>query len=163
MRYDMHEHKYNVLIYILFWIHLFRYACLYLIPIADCVLQTMQRGEIRRQRGIDGSGCGDFMMVICCPFCALVQDAQEAEELKRHSAALRGQVIPGGAVVVTTTTGYVAPPAQQMNPPPGQQYPAQQYQQPPPQYDEKSQCMTRQWWFNKHAWTKQLLYMQYNT
>lgn len=46
------------------------------------------RGKVREKQGINGSFIGDFFVHLCCPLCALVQDAQEAKEMS-----------PGGQVV----------------------------------------------------------------
>ena len=101
------------------------YGCLYaMVPFAACFLETSQRGEIRARRGIDGSCCGDFMAVLCCPLCTLVQEEQEAIALQQQ------QMGHTGTTVVIQSSG-VPPPGQQY-PPPGQQYPQGQPQYPPP-------------------------------
>ena len=38
---------------------------------------TMTRNRVREQRNIEGSIVGDLLYVLCCPFCALIQEAQE--------------------------------------------------------------------------------------
>lgn len=39
----------------------------------------MKRGEIRERFGIEGSGCGDFCVSMCCPCCALIQQDNEVK------------------------------------------------------------------------------------
>eukprot|EP00923_Selenidium_pygospionis_P043199 GHVN01074466.1.p1 GENE.GHVN01074466.1~~GHVN01074466.1.p1 ORF type:complete len:226 (+),score=8.91 GHVN01074466.1:108-785(+) len=121
------------------------YGCLYIVPILGCVLEMNQRAAIRAQRGIPGSGCNDFMLILCCPLCTLVQEEQEAIALTAQRAGLQGgtgvhYVAPGGAIIFThtgamqTTSTYPPPQGQAYQPPQGQGYqPPQGYQQPPQQ------------------------------
>ena len=77
------------------------YGFLYNLPIVACVLETKQRGEIRERRGIPGSTFADFMAVLCCPLCTLVQEEQEAfamlheqQRQQQHGATV---IVAGGA------------------------------------------------------------------
>ena len=38
----------------------------------------INRGEARRQFGIQGGGCGDCMTSCCCHCCALIQEEKES-------------------------------------------------------------------------------------
>jgi len=49
----------------------------YLVPILNLIMWVKIRGKIREQKGIDGSLFGDCLSILCCPLCALVQEAQE--------------------------------------------------------------------------------------
>ncbi|KAI9672898.1 MAG: hypothetical protein M1829_004448 [Trizodia sp. TS-e1964] len=60
-----------------------------------CILQTVNRGDIRRRHGIDGSGALDCLGATCCPLCGLIQ---EEKEVKRRT----GQALAGSG-------GYVKP------------------------------------------------------
>lgn len=42
-----------------------------------CIAGGILRGKIREQRGIEGGAVGDFLIHLFCPFCAIVQEAQE--------------------------------------------------------------------------------------
>jgi len=55
------------------------YGCLFFVPIANLFVAAGLRGEIRQQKGIDGTYCNDLMLWCCCNFCALVQEAQELQ------------------------------------------------------------------------------------
>ncbi|KAF7326508.1 HD domain-containing protein [Mycena sanguinolenta] len=46
---------------------------------AGCILECMNRGEVRRRYGIDGGSCGDCMAAWCCPSCDLTQVSREIE------------------------------------------------------------------------------------
>ncbi|KAK6349483.1 hypothetical protein TWF696_005767 [Orbilia brochopaga] len=46
------------------------------------VMSMMQRGEIRHQYNLEGSGCGDCMRHFCCECCALIQEDRETETRK---------------------------------------------------------------------------------
>ena len=54
-------------------------CCLYTLPIANIIAAFQIRGKIREQKGIEGTACNDCLMIWCCPFCALVQEAQEVQ------------------------------------------------------------------------------------
>ncbi|XP_066304862.1 uncharacterized protein [Branchiostoma lanceolatum] len=59
-------------------------SCLYCgaLSILGCVgwyVVAKTREETRGLRGIDGSLCGDLLMTLICPFCVVVQTAQELE------------------------------------------------------------------------------------
>jgi hypothetical protein len=47
-------------------------------------LTCYQRGEIRREHGINGSECGDCMWNFCCPCCSIIQQYSDVE--KRRDA-----------------------------------------------------------------------------
>ena len=49
----------------------------YLVPLLHLVAGTSIRGRVRQEKGILGSMAGDFLTVLFCPFCAIVQEAQE--------------------------------------------------------------------------------------
>ncbi|BFZ00052.1 hypothetical protein BsWGS_03091 [Bradybaena similaris] len=63
------------------------YGLLFLIPVANFILHIMKRGQIREMKGIDGSLVSDILNVCCCPWCALVQEAQEVESPGGHHMA----------------------------------------------------------------------------
>lgn len=46
-------------------------------PIIHLVAAVNIRGRIREQQNIEGTMCNDLIIVAFCPFCALVQEAQE--------------------------------------------------------------------------------------
>jgi len=46
------------------------------------------RGKIRERRGIAGSVVSDFLMAVCCPCCALIQEAQEVKEFSHGGMAV---------------------------------------------------------------------------
>lgn len=52
-------------------------AATYLFPFLHLVAHVNIRGKIRDAKGIDGSGCNDFLIALFCPLCALVQEATE--------------------------------------------------------------------------------------
>ncbi|KAJ5575067.1 hypothetical protein N7450_008966 [Penicillium hetheringtonii] len=43
------------------------------------IMQTITRGEMREQYGIEGSCCGDCCVSVFCGCCALIQEEKEAE------------------------------------------------------------------------------------
>ena len=49
----------------------------YFVPLLHLVAGTSIRGRVRQEKGILGSMAGDFLTVLFCPFCAIVQEAQE--------------------------------------------------------------------------------------
>lgn len=51
----------------------------FMVPVLDLFLGAHIRSKIRESKGIQGSFVGDLIMYFCCPFCALVQEAQELE------------------------------------------------------------------------------------
>ncbi|ESO12847.1 hypothetical protein HELRODRAFT_184849 [Helobdella robusta] len=55
----------------------FLYGCLTCIEPIGCILRSTIRQQIREQYSIDGSFGGDLLCHMCCPCCALVQEAQE--------------------------------------------------------------------------------------
>ena len=44
------------------------------------------RGKIREKKNIEGGICSDCMAHICCHLCALVQEAQEVQDLVQSMA-----------------------------------------------------------------------------
>ena len=48
-----------------------------LVPLLDLYALCTNRAKIREQKGIPGSTISDVLTVCCCPFCAIVQQAQE--------------------------------------------------------------------------------------
>lgn len=44
------------------------------------IIQMMQRGDIRRRHGVDGSGAEDCLMSACCSCCALIQEEREMRD-----------------------------------------------------------------------------------
>jgi len=55
-------------------------ALLFFVPLVDIVCWVQIRGAIREQHGIDGSLIGDLLAILCCPLCAIVQEAQQVKE-----------------------------------------------------------------------------------
>ncbi|PAA63770.1 hypothetical protein BOX15_Mlig033858g2 [Macrostomum lignano] len=53
--------------------------------VAPCVGAVI-RGKVRDKQGIAGGFVGDFFTYLCCPLCALVQDAQEVKDMVPPSA-----------------------------------------------------------------------------
>ena len=53
---------------------------LYTIPPANLFLVVYLRGQIRNKYDISGSIPKDVITVICCPLCALVQEAQQLHD-----------------------------------------------------------------------------------
>ncbi|KAJ5338011.1 hypothetical protein N7541_010002, partial [Penicillium brevicompactum] len=49
------------------------------------IMQTITRGEMRQQHGIEGSCCGDCCVSFWCGCCALVQEEKEMELRTRPS------------------------------------------------------------------------------
>lgn len=60
---------------------------LFLLPGVDLVLGAVIRGKIRESKGIEGSFVSDLLMWCCCPFCALVQEAQEVDGMVPQAIA----------------------------------------------------------------------------
>ncbi|XP_069107940.1 uncharacterized protein [Argopecten irradians] len=52
-------------------------AMTYLFPVIHLVAAVNIRGKIRAEKGIDGTLCNDLLIALFCPFCALVQEANE--------------------------------------------------------------------------------------
>ena len=48
-----------------------------MIPVLDLYALCTNRGKIHEQKGIPGSTVSDILTTCCCPFCSLVQPAQE--------------------------------------------------------------------------------------
>jgi Cys-rich protein (TIGR01571 family) len=53
-------------------------ALAYMIPIVQLVAAVSIRGQVRTMKSIPGSTFGDLIIILFCPFCALVQEANEA-------------------------------------------------------------------------------------
>ncbi|KAJ6131899.1 PLAC8-domain-containing protein [Penicillium samsonianum] len=51
------------------------------------IMQTITRGEMREQYGIEGSCCGDCCVSTFCGCCALIQEEKEAELRSRPELA----------------------------------------------------------------------------
>lgn len=51
----------------------------YFIPILNIITWLNIRGKIREMKGIEGDTIHDCLTIICCPFCALIQEAQEVK------------------------------------------------------------------------------------
>ncbi|KAH9509756.1 Cell number regulator 3 [Bulinus truncatus] len=55
-------------------------CCLvFFVPFLNVLGLLSVRGKIRSSRNIGGSIITDFLAVMCCTFCALVQEAQEVQ------------------------------------------------------------------------------------
>lgn len=59
----------------------------FLVPGVNQILGALNRGKIRDSKGIEGGFPGDCIMWLFCPFCALVQEAQEVQEVKTQGMA----------------------------------------------------------------------------
>ncbi|XP_041356981.1 protein PLANT CADMIUM RESISTANCE 2-like [Gigantopelta aegis] len=51
----------------------------FFIPIVNICAAVSTRGKLREQKGIDGSCLSDFLTILFCPLCAMVQEAQETQ------------------------------------------------------------------------------------
>ncbi|CAG7921791.1 unnamed protein product [Penicillium olsonii] len=51
------------------------------------ISQTITRGELRKQHGIEGSCCGDCCVSTFCGCCAIIQEEKEAELRSRPNLA----------------------------------------------------------------------------
>ncbi|XP_052814943.1 uncharacterized protein LOC128241871 [Mya arenaria] len=51
----------------------------YLVPVLNLLMWIKIRGRIREQKGIEGDTIKDCLTILCCPLCALVQEAQEVK------------------------------------------------------------------------------------
>lgn len=58
-----------------------------LVPILDIFLVLKIRGKIREAKGIQGSLVGDLFTWCFCGICALVQEAQEVQDMTPQSIA----------------------------------------------------------------------------
>ncbi|KAJ5404587.1 PLAC8-domain-containing protein [Penicillium cosmopolitanum] len=61
------------------------------------IMQTITRGEMRQQYGIEGSCCGDCCVSTFCGCCALIQEEKEAE--LRSRPELVGYQKPAGMAI----------------------------------------------------------------
>jgi len=57
------------------------HTCFFFIPVLNVIIRVSQRGRIRERQGIDGGVGKDILLVLCCPFCSLQQEAQELKEM----------------------------------------------------------------------------------
>ncbi len=48
-----------------------------LVPLVNLFAICNVRGKVRENKGIDGGAVGDFFATFCCPFCVVIQIAQE--------------------------------------------------------------------------------------
>ncbi|KAK4458380.1 PLAC8 family-domain-containing protein [Cladorrhinum samala] len=55
------------------------------------ILNCLQRGEIRKKHNIEGNGCGDFCVSLCCPCCGTIQQYKELEQ-RRDAQGLPDKV-----------------------------------------------------------------------
>ncbi|KAJ6454350.1 PLAC8-domain-containing protein [Mycena sanguinolenta] len=55
------------------------FCCLHMFTGAGCILECMNRGEVRGRYGIEGGAFGDFMAAWCCLTCDLTQASREIE------------------------------------------------------------------------------------
>jgi len=63
-------------------------CCLALfVPVLNLVARVSVRGKIREQHGIDGGCLGDLCTVFFCPFCSIMQEAQQVQGPGGHSMA----------------------------------------------------------------------------
>ena len=51
----------------------------YFVPLLNIIMWLGIRGKIREMKGIEGSTVNDCLTILCCPLCALVQEAQEVQ------------------------------------------------------------------------------------
>lgn len=47
------------------------------VPLLNIYALVMARGKVRDSKGIEGGLVGDLLMICCCGWCALMQEAQE--------------------------------------------------------------------------------------
>ncbi|XP_045178327.1 uncharacterized protein LOC123538356 [Mercenaria mercenaria] len=52
-----------------------------LVPPVNFVSRMIVRGRIRDSKGIDGSSVNDCLLILFCPFCSLVQEVQECQDM----------------------------------------------------------------------------------
>lgn len=67
------------------------YGVGWLIPLVGECLAASIRSKIREQKGIEGSFLGDAAAHLCCPLCALAQDAQEMGSIGGMALAMDRQ------------------------------------------------------------------------
>ncbi|XP_065180239.1 uncharacterized protein LOC135810675 [Sycon ciliatum] len=48
-----------------------------MVPILNILCFLQIRGDVREKQNIDGSCCGDLLYFLFCPFCSVVQTANE--------------------------------------------------------------------------------------
>ena len=58
------------------------------VPLLDIYLMATLRGKIRDQKGIEGSCMGDLLTWCICGLCALVQEAQEVQDMRVGGMAI---------------------------------------------------------------------------
>lgn len=59
-----------------------------MIPGIDWFLGAHIRSKIRESKGINGSFVGDLLFWCFCPFCALVQEAQEVQGMTAQAQSM---------------------------------------------------------------------------
>jgi Cys-rich protein (TIGR01571 family) len=106
------------------------------VPVLGCVVHFKSRKLIKERRHIGGGG--DLIPILCCPFCALCQEASELRDMVREEVereALRKAQQPVTQVVIVQQPGQQLPPGQvyvvQGTPGPAQAQPVVVVQQPP--------------------------------
>ena len=57
-------------------------CCCYMCPILGCLFHCSNRQKIREIRGIYGGCVSDALFTLCCPCCALAQEAQEILQMR---------------------------------------------------------------------------------
>lgn len=63
-------------------------AAAFFVPIYNYILWANIRGKIREMKGIPGTKTNDCLIVICLPFCALNQEAQEMTVVQPQSQSM---------------------------------------------------------------------------
>ena len=65
-----------------------KFTVLSMVPIANIICGAKIRGKVRAQKGIDGTDMMDLLLHCCCPFCAVIQEAQEMNSVKVEELAI---------------------------------------------------------------------------
>ena len=88
------------------------------------------RANIKHARGMEYNLCSDCLAYLCCPCCAMIQDLNEIDEIKKDMEN-ELEKIPHDE---SSSSSKPKPPQVQQGYPPAQPYPGapQYYQQPPP-------------------------------
>ncbi|XP_052807758.1 uncharacterized protein LOC128236748 [Mya arenaria] len=58
----------------------------FFVPIYNLILWAQVRGKIRELKGIPGTNVSDWLTIIFCSYCALVQEAQEVQPMAAPAA-----------------------------------------------------------------------------
>lgn len=53
------------------------YGLGFCVPILNIILGITVRRQVRERQSIEGTLVGDLVVVLCCPCCALIQEANE--------------------------------------------------------------------------------------